>query len=128
MNVSVLADEKCCGCGLCASVCKKNCITIKPDSLGYLRPVVDSSTCVDCGMCVKNCIIDNPTETVQPQKTFAGIRTDPQKISMSSSGGIFAATAEKVLKSSDWVVVGCGLDSELSAKHIFIENPDHGLT
>lgn len=122
MNVSALTDERCCGCGLCASVCNKNSITIKPDCLGYLRPVVDGSTCVDCGLCVKKCIINNPTDTAQPQKTFAAIRADLQKISMSASGGIFAATAEKVLKLNDWVVVGCSLDSTFSAKHIIVDN------
>ena len=124
MNVSALTDDKCCGCGLCASVCTKNSITIKSDSLGYFRPVVDNSTCVDCGLCVKKCIIENPDKTKQPQKTFAAIRTDLQKISLSSSGGVFAATAEKVLESGEWVVVGCTLDATLSAKHIIIYNSD----
>ena len=122
MNVSALANDKCCGCGLCASVCNKNSITIKPDRMGYLRPVVDGSTCVDCGLCVKKCVIENPSETLQPQKTFAAIRKDLHKISLSSSGGVFAATAEKVLETGEWVVVGCALDATLSAKHIIIYN------
>ena len=122
MNVSALTDDRCSGCGLCANVCNKNSISIKPDSLGYLRPVVDSTTCVDCGLCVKKCIINNPIETELPQKTYAAIRTDLQKLSISASGGIFAATAEKVLESGEWVVVGCVLDTTLSAKHIIIDN------
>lgn len=123
MNVSALTNDRCSGCGLCASVCNKNSITIQTDNLGFIRPVVDSSTCVDCGLCVKKCIIDNPVETVQPLNTFAAIRKDSNKISMSSSGGVFAATAEKVLESGEWIVVGCGLDSTMSAKHLIVDKP-----
>lgn len=31
----------CCGCTACASVCSHNAITMKPDALGFLYPVVD---------------------------------------------------------------------------------------
>lgn len=120
MNVLDLNIDQCSGCGLCANICKKNCITIESDELGYLRPVVDSASCIDCGICVNKCIINNPSELSLPQMTFAAIRTDKQKIAMSSSGGVFAAIAENVLSGGRWAVVGCTLDSTISAKHIVV--------
>jgi len=124
MNVSELKIDKCSGCGLCANICSKNSISIEPDEMGYLRPVVDGNTCIDCGLCVKKCVINNPSELTLPQHTFAAIRSDKQKISMSSSGGVFAATAEKVLSEGGWAVVGSTLDATVSAKHIVVEDVD----
>ena len=50
MNVAELDIDKCSGCGLCASVCSKHSISIVPDDSGFLRPIVDKNTCVDCGL------------------------------------------------------------------------------
>ena len=124
MNVAELNSEKCSGCGLCMSVCSKHSISIEPDSLGYLRPVVDANTCVDCGLCVKKCVIINPVDTKLPQQTFAAIRTDKNKISLSSSGGVFAAVAEHVIAEGQWAVVGSSLNESVSAKHVIVENAD----
>ena len=120
MNVSDLNIDKCSGCGLCANICSKNSITIVSDEMGFLRPVVDSASCVDCGLCVKKCVINNPSDLSLPQQTFAAIRKDKQKISMSSSGGVFAAIAEKVLLDGGWAVIGSTLDSTISAKHVVV--------
>lgn len=43
MNVASLDKTKCSGCELCANVCAKQCIELKPDELGYLIPTVDAA-------------------------------------------------------------------------------------
>lgn len=122
MNVSELDIKKCSGCAMCMSICAKKCITILPDNMGYMRPVVNSEICIDCGLCVKKCIIANPAIPVVPQDTYAAIRSDEKKISLSSSGGVFAAIAEKVLQTKGWLVVGSSLDETISAKHVVVDN------
>ena len=123
MNVAELDIDKCSGCSLCASVCSKHSISIVPDDSGFLRPIVDKNTCVDCGLCVKRCVIVNPRKQTIPQKTYAAIRQDKDRIALSSSGGVFAAVAEYVLlKKTNWVVVGSTLDETVSANHIIVDN------
>lgn len=65
----------------------------------------------------------NPRKQTIPQKTYAAIRQDKDRIALSSSGGVFAAVAEYVLlKKTNWVVVGSTLDETVSANHIIVDN------
>lgn len=47
--------SQCCGCSACFVACPKCAITMKPDELGFLYPVIDEALCVGCGACVKVC-------------------------------------------------------------------------
>lgn len=124
MKVSDLANLSCSGCGLCVNICTKSAITLQPDKIGFLRPVVDEQTCVDCGLCIKQCIINNPAELSNPKETFAAVRVDKEKVSMSSSGGVFAAFAESVLDKGNWYVAGSILDDSISAVHALVNKKE----
>ena len=124
MNVQSLDKTKCSGCGLCANACAKNCIELKPDELGYLRPVVDADKCTDCGLCVKSCVIENPSELKMPLETFGAVRSDKNRVSLSSSGGVFAAVAEKVISEGSRYVAGSTLNDSVSAVHTLVNNLD----
>ena len=53
--IQITDKSKCCGCTACASICSHQAITMKPDALGFLYPVVDEDKCTDCGLCEKVC-------------------------------------------------------------------------
>lgn len=122
MNVNDLSSKNCSGCTLCASVCPAKCITMDADALGYTIPIIDSEKCIDCGLCVKKCIIVNPEETTNPIETFAAVRSDKSLIQKSSSGGVFAAIAEKLI-SEGWMIAGCIMDENLIPHHILTSDP-----
>ncbi|PBC67171.1 Coenzyme F420 hydrogenase/dehydrogenase, beta subunit C-terminal domain [Fibrobacter sp. UWS1] len=44
----------CTGCGICEDMCAKNAISINRSN-GVNIPIVDESTCVNCGRCLKVC-------------------------------------------------------------------------
>lgn len=53
--IEIREKNKCCGCGACAQICPKRCISMKSDDEGFLYPDVDKSSCVDCGRCEAVC-------------------------------------------------------------------------
>lgn len=87
----------CCGCGSCAQSCPKHCISMLPDSEGFMYPYVDSEACVDCGLCEAVCPELHPFVKRVPRKTLAAINTNIHVREYSSSGGVFSALAENVI-------------------------------
>lgn len=122
-RVTDFESHQCSGCGLCVAICPKKCISMGVDFLGYKRPIIDDATCVDCGLCAKQCIIGNPIATKLPIATYAAVRSDNEKIKLSSSGGVFAAIAENLI-SKGWLISGCILDSSLNPCHILTSDKE----
>ena len=48
--IEIKNKADCCGCTACASICPQDAITMQPDSMGFLYPVVAKEKCVDCGL------------------------------------------------------------------------------
>lgn len=95
-----------------------------PDELGYIIPIVDNTKCNDCGLCVKTCVIENSSDLKMPLYTFGAVRSDKNLVALSSSGGVFAAVAEKAIREGDWYVAGSTLDSNVSAVHTLVDSID----
>lgn len=90
--------EECNGCGSCAAACPGNCIRMIADAEGFLYPQVDESRCVDCKQCERACaVIRRPKCSSSVQVTAAQNRDETVR-QQSSSGGVFTALAEQVLR------------------------------
>ncbi len=72
------------------------------NSEGFLIPRVDTTACVKCGLCVKKCIAQEEneayTDDISAVKAFGGWNKDAEVHIASSSGGVFSALAEHVIK------------------------------
>jgi len=53
----VINTERCKGCGLCVTVCPKNCIVIskRPNTIGYFTAESSNIGCTGCAMCAIIC-------------------------------------------------------------------------
>lgn len=56
-KITIKDKRNCCGCGLCSTVCPKNAIVMKADVEGFYYPAINNALCVNCGKCVKICIM-----------------------------------------------------------------------
>lgn len=120
----VLERQKCTGCHACATACPKNCITMGSDAEGFLYPVIDSSLCVDCGICQSSCpVIAKSERTVNTPNTLVAICSDDEVRMTSSSGGIFSILAEEVLQNGG-IVFGAAFDGEFKVVHTAVETKE----
>ena len=119
-----LTDKKnCCGCQACAQICPKGCITMQADEEGFLYPHVDKTACVNCGLCEKVCPILHKPQTYPVRETYAAKHTNPAVQLKSSSGGMFSALAEIILKEGG-VVFGAVFDKNWNVIHAYAESPE----
>lgn len=117
----MLPKKTCTGCSACMSICPKNCIGMIPDANGFLRPETDTKVCINCGLCEKICpVLKEKTEKQQKTpSTYAARILNEDIRKNSSSGGVFTAVAEHIIKNKG-IVYGAAFTENLSVKHICV--------
>lgn len=112
--------KSCCnGCGLCALICPKKCVTMVEDSEGFLYPKIDESKCIKCNKCRRYCANFNEKEE-KNEKAYIAINNSNEQLKESSSGGIFYILAEYIIKNNG-IVFGVTYNNELEAVHEYAE-------
>nr|KHM47488.1 F420H2:quinone oxidoreductase [Coprobacter secundus] len=114
--IEIKDKEDCCGCWACVQRCPKQCISMKEDEEGFLYPHVDSTQCVNCGLCKKVCPVINQAHPHEPLSVTAARNIDEIIRRQSSSGGIFTLLAEKVIKEGG-VVFGARFNDHWEVVH-----------
>lgn len=95
-NISLIKKEHCCGCSACFSICPQKCIAMEADIEGFLYPRIDSSLCVNCGMCLTVC--NNSLEKkCNCIDAVAFKNKNVNDLKKSSSGGVSSAIAKYYL-------------------------------
>lgn len=118
--INIYDKHHCCGCSTCIQRCPKQCISLHEDEEGFLYPEVDLDLCVDCGVCEKVCPVVNQSEQRKPLYSYAAINPKDDIRKKSSSGGIFSAIAERVIKEGG-VVFGARYNEKWEVEHSFTE-------
>lgn len=113
----VLANHNTCtGCTACASICPVKAIAMTPDREGFLRPVV-SEACVLCHKCEGVCpVLNSRAPALSPTPVYAARQKDGDVLSKSTSGGVFTALAQTVLREGG-IVFGAAFDQDMKVSH-----------
>lgn len=90
--------EICCGCTACMNACPQKAITMQSDGEGFLYPQVDKNLCISCGICKKVCPFQKEISLNQDTLIFAAKHIDPDVVADSTSGGVFTALSDYILK------------------------------
>lgn len=118
--INIALPKDCCGCEACSQICPKQCISMKRDTEGFLYPKVDTTICIECGLCEKVCPIINQFEEKRPSAVYAAKNNDELERLSSSSGGIFILVAKQVI-SEGGVVFGARFDDNWNVLHDYCE-------
>lgn len=109
--------EECVGCMSCYAACNSGAVRQEYDSEGFCYPVVDETSCINCGKCVKACPLCNTVAGAKnPKECYAAMAPDEIR-KKSSSGGVFFVLADYVLKQGGYVA-GVVFTEDFMAKHI----------
>lgn len=119
--IDIREKKQCCGCTACVNICPKQCIEMQEDEEGFLYPSVNQDICIDCGLCEKICPELNQKQAKKPIAIYAAKHQNDEIRLSSSSGGIFFALTEKVIKEKKGVVFGCKYDEDWNVVHSFSE-------
>ncbi len=121
--INVEKKEKCCGCTACANVCPVQCISMQPDSEGFMYPVVDKSVCIECGKCERVCPVLNSEKSGNnyDKKCFLARTKDNAVLMEGTSGGVGTTLALDVVK-KEGIAYGAVFDENFRVVHKGIDN------
>ncbi len=87
----------CSNCGACLNICPTSAVAVDNGGLFY-KVGVNEKKCVDCGRCVEVCPWNNERGVQNLSAAYGGFSKDKEIVAKSSSGGIFSAVADLILK------------------------------
>lgn len=117
--IQIIDKSQCCGCTACVSICAHDAITMQPDVLGFLYPVVNKDKCVDCGLCEKVCAFNDHYDTslnLDKPLAYAARHKDMKEVETSRSGAAFIAISDYILENGG-VVYGAGYTDHFRVVH-----------
>jgi len=93
---------------MCGDLCPKSAIFFENESDGFWSPAIDGEKCVNCGVCSARCPVLNETinKHATTPRVYAAWNKNESIRLKSSSGGIYYALAEAVLKKEGYIA-GC---------------------
>lgn len=119
----MINKKDCCGCTACVHICPVKCIQMLEDEEGFLYPVINKDKCINCNKCEKVCPIENIECGNAETQTFVGYNTNEEIRKKSSSGGMFSAAAEWILRNNG-VVFGAAFNDNFEVCHIAAQTED----
>lgn len=110
--------SSCTGCFACASACPTKCIEMSEDENGFLKPKIDKTHCIECGLCKQVCERKNNVKIISKdqRKVYAMWAKSDSIRRNTTSGGIASLLGEHIIKNGGYV---CGVkyDKNLMPMH-----------
>ena len=111
-------DERCYGCMACVSACATGAVKIVTNEEGFLLPTRDADKCVDCFLCHEACQVFNPIKHFKTAQRYYAVKNEDKIREYSSSGGIFTALSDEILKRGG-VICAASMTESYKVRHTF---------
>lgn len=111
----------CTGCGVCSTVCPKDCISFIEEGLGHIYPKINQAICIDCKQCEQVCPALKNIDKQMPSTAYAAVIKDEQDYITTTSGGAAQALSLHTLNHGG-IVYGCASLPGANVEHIRIDN------
>lgn len=125
-HVKINKLSECCGCNNCKIICPQKAIRMIENEEGFYYPHVDENKCIKCGLCKKICPWLNKVnrEAYLNNSICYAAKSKMKEIQhKSSSGGLFAMLANKVIENNG-LIVGSEMDFNHKVKHVIVEKKE----
>lgn len=117
-------NNTCTGCLACVDSCAKGALTSCYNDEGHLTYQINSSLCVECGLCEKTCPVVSDFQygknSLRESIPYAAWGKDDALRARSSSGGIFASLAQYIVDKGG-IAIGALLQNNI-VQHIIVES------
>ena len=117
----IVNHNMCTGCGACQYICNKGAIRLEKNTEGFLIAKINSQKCVNCGLCLKKCIMENPNYVNEQRPECYAMMAKDEIRKISSSGGMFTVIANYIIENGGYVC-GAAYNNDFSVKHIIVNN------
>lgn len=114
----------CTGCGLCAAVCPRQCITMRESEEGFFVPVIDATACTQCGACNKICKRQEQLSACNQICSCYKYIINNKEDRVSASSGGFCTQLSRTIIQRGGVVYGVTLTPDFRAEYIEICTED----
>lgn len=127
--IDSVSKAECVGCKACADICPKNAIRFETDQEGFWYPAIDAVKCINCNVCERACPaiheanIRNSREDI---KVYDTCNKDREIRYRSTSGGLYYALADTILKKNG-SIIGCAFTENYESACHIVSNDDSGL-
>ncbi|MDR2967420.1 MAG: Coenzyme F420 hydrogenase/dehydrogenase, beta subunit C-terminal domain [Methanobacteriaceae archaeon] len=103
--LSIKDKYSCTCCTACEKICPEKAIRMVQDDEGFYFPEIDKNKCTDCESCNKVCPYNNKKLLYsKPIKTCLTYNKNENDRKNSSSGGMYAAMADYILKQGGAII------------------------
>lgn len=116
-HIELCSTLDCTGCFACENACRRSAITRVKNDEGFQYPEIQHDKCISCHACQQVCPVLNPIPKFERGTVYAAWHKDNDIKKKSSSGGMFSAFAEVILKEGG-LVVGASLCEDGYVRHI----------